>query len=71
LTRRMKKVDIVASNKVLSKIDDGHGERLFAVVMCSMFTDIPNQLADLLKVSSQFTSMATLDQLSTRSSSCA
>ena len=53
LTSRMEEIDVIASNKVLSKIHDGHGERLFAVVVRGMFADVPNQLTDLLKFSSQ------------------
>jgi hypothetical protein len=53
LTSRMEDIDVVASNKVLSKVHNGHGERLFAVMMRGMFADVSNQLTDLLNVSSQ------------------
>lgn len=49
LTSREKKIDVVASHKMLRKIHDGHGERLFAVMMRGVFPNITNQLIDLIK----------------------
>jgi len=48
LTSRVKKIDVIAPNKMLSKVHDSHGKRLFAMVMRSMFTNIPDQLTDLV-----------------------
>jgi hypothetical protein len=50
LTIWVEEVDIVASDKVLGKTDDGRRQTNFTVVVCRLFRDITSQLShfDLL-----------------------
>lgn len=47
LTSGMEQAQIVGPDKILSKVDDSCSQTLFAMMVMSMFRDIPNQLSNL------------------------
>ena len=51
LSTWIEQVDVVAADILLGKVDNGHRERLFTVVISGMLRDITNELSDLFSVS--------------------
>jgi hypothetical protein len=40
-------IDVVTAHKILSQVDNRHGQTLFSVMIRSLFGDISNELSDL------------------------
>lgn len=47
LTIGREQVDVITANKVLGQTNNGARQRLFAVVVCRLLRDVPNQLGNL------------------------
>ena len=47
LAVRQQEVQVIASDVILRKVDDGHRQTLLAVVICRMLGDVPDELRDL------------------------
>ena len=50
LTCRDEQIQVVRPDKMLRQVDDGRCQRRFTVVMCSMFTNVTDELRDLCKL---------------------